>query len=127
MPSTKQPPIGLILHELPLGDDRRLMLDVVAGTGWLAFADDHAEEVPPGSAILRLAMLDWCWRHNAGADRHRPAAQPGVVALLDRGEESVGVEVEDGAVGRRHAGPPVRESRRRRLRLGGQKAPASVC
>ena len=34
---------------------------------------------------------------DAGADRHRPAAQPGFIALLDRGEKGVSIQVKDEA------------------------------
>src|SRR5207245_1502361 len=39
---------------------------------------------------------------NAGANRDRPAAQPGIVTLLDRGEEGVDIHMNDGL---RHGKP----------------------
>jgi hypothetical protein len=55
--------VGLIQHELPLSGGRRLVLDVTTGIGWLVTAGGRPTEVPLGGPILRLAMLDWCWRH----------------------------------------------------------------
>ena len=47
----------------------------------------------PDAERLRLVA---CGEHDSGTDDDRPAAQPPVVPLLDRGEERVGVGVEDG-------------------------------
>lgn len=56
-------PIGLVVHSLALGPERRLILDVATGLGWLLEGADGLSEVPAASPLIRLAMLEWTWRH----------------------------------------------------------------
>src|SRR5690349_4181273 len=53
------------------------------------FGQRHA-----GAHTLALGLVAGTGNH-AGADRHRPAAQPRIVALLDRREESVHVQMDN--------------------------------
>lgn len=55
------PPAGLITHEIALGDERRFVLDVATGQGWLLAGNAGPEQFAARSSIARLAMLDWCW------------------------------------------------------------------
>jgi hypothetical protein len=55
-------PIALVLYELPLGRERRLLLDVATGMAWLLDGGDEPRDVATASPLARLAMLEWCWQ-----------------------------------------------------------------
>ncbi len=71
----------------------------LAGTARPAVRSGIAERTPKRRASYEAALTDTTIVRPAAADDDRLAAQLGPVALLDRGEERVEVDVQDGRRG----------------------------